>query len=252
MKIIQDETGKKLVQKTSLAITEGGSSSELSYVQGGIVHQGIGVSATKTVATEEKPFVEIEELKGLPNNVAVVLPSNGDRTLPATMTYLRPLWVFKKYPSLAPETPWLDWPRELRATYDLDTMPQELSWGGWDSTEPLEEDAIVLAEERLGRFVQRRAPAAVPNISEEAAPQLPSTAEVTKPSNLLPPAAGDLPRVAPELPTIFSSSPPSGDDARPQDPPPEHPELCALSIRIHEDDLGREGDPFAGLPEDDI
>lgn len=34
MKIIQEACGKKLVQKTSLAITEGGSSSELSYVQG--------------------------------------------------------------------------------------------------------------------------------------------------------------------------------------------------------------------------
>ena len=156
IKIIQEECGKKLVQKTSLAITEGGSASELSYVQGGIVHQGgMGVSATKTVATEEKPFVEIDELKGLPNNVGVVLPSNGDRTLPATMTYLRPLWVFKKYPSLPIESPWLDWPQELRATYDLDTIPQELSWLGWDLTEPIEEDALVPAEQRLGRFVQR-------------------------------------------------------------------------------------------------
>jgi hypothetical protein len=54
MKIIQEECGKKLVQKTSLAITEGGMSSELSYIQGGIVHQGLGLSSTKTVATEEK------------------------------------------------------------------------------------------------------------------------------------------------------------------------------------------------------
>jgi hypothetical protein len=71
MKTIQEECGKKLVQRTSLAITEGGTSSELSYVQGQIVHQGLGISSTKTVATEEKPFVEIDELKQFPNNVAL-------------------------------------------------------------------------------------------------------------------------------------------------------------------------------------
>jgi hypothetical protein len=56
------------------------------------------------VSTEEKPFLEIEELKRLPNNVAVVMPSNGDRTLPATNTYLRPLWVFKKRKDIAIDT----------------------------------------------------------------------------------------------------------------------------------------------------
>ena len=113
-KIIQEECGKKLFQKTSLAVTEGGTASELSYVQGGIVHQGLGISSTKTVATEEKPFIELDQLKQLPNNVAIVLPSNGDRTLPATATFLRPLWVQKKYPHLPVSTPWLDWPAELR------------------------------------------------------------------------------------------------------------------------------------------
>jgi len=116
MKIIQEECGKKVVQKTSLAITEGGTSSELSYVQGGIVHHGIGLSSTKTVATEERPFVEIEDVKQLPNNVAVVLPGNGDRTLPATVTFLRPLWVQEKHPEVEVETPWLDWPAQLRTT----------------------------------------------------------------------------------------------------------------------------------------
>jgi hypothetical protein len=116
MKIIQEECGKKVVQKTSLAITEGGTSSELSYVQGGIVHQGLGLSSTKTVATEERPFVEVEELKQLPNNVAIVLPSNGDRTLPATVTFLRPLWVQEKCPEIEVSTPWLDWPPEARST----------------------------------------------------------------------------------------------------------------------------------------
>jgi hypothetical protein len=43
MKIIQEECGKKLVQKTSLAVTEGGTSSELSYVQGQIVHDVLGL-----------------------------------------------------------------------------------------------------------------------------------------------------------------------------------------------------------------
>src|SRR5664279_3623052 len=42
------------------------TSSELSYVQGQIVHDGLGLSSTKTVNTEEKPFVEIDELKQLP------------------------------------------------------------------------------------------------------------------------------------------------------------------------------------------
>jgi len=116
MKIIQEECGKKVVQKTSLAITEGGTSSELSYVQGGIVHQGLGLSSTKTVATEERPFVEVEDLKQLPNNVAIVLPSNGDRTLPATVTFLRPLWVQEKRPEIEVSTPWLDWPQELRGS----------------------------------------------------------------------------------------------------------------------------------------
>jgi hypothetical protein len=173
IKTIQDECGKKLVQKTSLAITEGGSGSELSYVQGGIIHQGgMGVSATKTVATEERPFVEIDELKGLPNNAAVVLPSNGDRTLPATMTYLRPLWVFSKYPSLPLETPWRDWPQELRATYNLDTIPQELSWTGWPDTEPLDENLMVRAEDRLGRFLHRPLPAPAAASPDPAPPAL--------------------------------------------------------------------------------
>jgi hypothetical protein len=154
MKVIQEECGKKLVQRTSLAITEGGRASELSYLQGGIVHDAVGVSATKTVATEEKPFVEIDELKGLPNNVAIVLPSNGDRTLPATIAYLRPVWVFKKRADLAIETSWLDWPEDLRATYDLNSIPQDVSWRGWGTEEPVDEASLVLISERLGKFVQ--------------------------------------------------------------------------------------------------
>lgn len=157
MKLIQEEIGKKLVQKTTLAVTEGGTASELSYVQGEIVHEGLGISATKTVATEEKPFLELEELKRLPNNVAVVTPSNGDRTLPATLTYLRPLWIFKKRKDLALETSWFDWPADLKATYDLETIPQEATWKGW-GTGPVEEEHTVEATARLGRFIQRPTP----------------------------------------------------------------------------------------------
>jgi predicted phage tail protein len=41
------------------------------------VHQRLGLSRTKTVVPEKRRFVEVEELKQLPNNVAIVLPSNG-------------------------------------------------------------------------------------------------------------------------------------------------------------------------------
>ena len=262
MKIIQEECGKKLVQKTSLAITEGGSSSELSYVQGGIVHQGIGVSATKTVATEEKPFVELDELKALPNNVAVVLASNGDRTLPASMTYLRPLWVFRKHPTLPIETPWLDWPPELRATYDLDSIPQELSWGGWDMTEPLEEDAIVPAEQRLGRFLQRP----LASVTAPGGPVAKPTRadESTKPPNLLPPAAGELPRPSPELQASTAVLPAPAQGSSGQERPVVFPnvsvdeqpiptgELAAITATLGKGEAQRDGDPFDGLPDDDM
>lgn len=150
---IQKECGKKLVQRTSLAVTEGGGTSELSYVEGEMVHRSLGMSSTKTVATEERPFVEVDELKQLPNNVAVVLASNGDRTLPATVAYLRPLWVQKSHPEILVTTPWLDWPVSLRATYDLDSVPQEPSWQGWGMDEPLPEESVVPLEERLGRGI---------------------------------------------------------------------------------------------------
>ncbi|HZL16330.1 MAG TPA: TraM recognition domain-containing protein [Polyangia bacterium] len=262
MKTIQDEAGKKLVQRTSLAITEGGNSSELSYVQGGIVHQGIGVSATKTVATEEKPFIEIEELKALPNNVAVVLASNGDRTLSASITYLRPLWVFRKHPHLPIETPWLDWPEDLRASYDLDNIPQELNWEGWEMTDPLEETAVVAADERLGRFVQRPSRASHPPAPPTAAPVASPADEVTAPPNLLPPVAGELPRPTPAL--VAAPAPAAAADA--PEPKPRRPypsvsvddqpvppgDLAIATARIQAGDVDRDGDPFAGLPDDEL
>ncbi len=261
MKIIQEETGKKLVQKTSLAITEGGNASELSYVQGGIVHQGIGVSATKTVATEEKPFVELDELKGLANNVAVVLASNGDRTLPASITYLRPLWVFRKHPNLPIETPWLDWPEDLRATYDLDTIPQELNWRGWDLPGPLEEDAVVAADAQLGRFVQRRLPpaGAATNLalpSPTAAP-----AAVTSPPNPVPAVVGELSPPALGLvdppPTIALEPTPKAQAPIPSltfDQPAVFASETATAARVAAEalDVERDGSPFHGIPDDEI
>ena len=160
MKTIQEELGKKIVPKTTVSVTEGGNSSSLSYFHGDIVHEGIGVSSMKSVSTEEKPFMEIDELTTLPNNVAVVCPSNGHRTLPVTLCYLRPLFIFedpelaRKYPWLLPETSWLDWPEELRSTYDLHDIPQTISWDGW-KTDAVAAAAVIDREARLGKFVQQ-------------------------------------------------------------------------------------------------
>ena len=236
MKLIQEECGKKLVQKTSLAITEGGQASELSYVQGGIIHEGMGVSATKTVATEEKPFIEIDELKALSNNVAVVLPSNGDRTLPASIAYLRPLWVYKKHPELPVETSWLDWPADLRATYDLDDIPQEPRWPGWGFREPLAEESLVQRSERLGRLVQP-VPAVVPIAQPPSSTDPKPEAAVGAPTLVTEPGVG--------LAGTNARRAPSPDDEqteqRTEDP----------STRADLDDPGREGDPFAGIPDDE-
>lgn len=232
MKVIQEECGKKLVQRTSLAITEGGRASELSYVQGGIVHDAVGVSATKTVATEEKPFIEIDELKGLPNNVAVVLPSNGDRTLPATIGYLRPLWVYRKRPDLPTETSWLDWPAELRATYDLDSIPQQARWRGWEIDGPLDQSAVVPAVDRLGRFVQT-VEGDAPERLAPAVPPASAPAESTAAVLLTPPAI------------------PTGSGEQPE--APCAPQNCAAPTSSLQPTIAtiRAGDPFADMPFDD-
>jgi hypothetical protein len=163
MKSIQDEIGKKLVPKTTVSVTEGGNSSSLSYFSGSIVHHGIGLSSMKSVSTEEKPFLEIEELKALPNNVAIVCPSNGHRTLPATITYLRPLFLFDGTRKLARETSWLDWDESLRSTYDLHNIPQRIVWEGWPAdhggiASPVDSGQVITTEGRLGKFVQAAAP----------------------------------------------------------------------------------------------
>ena len=155
MEIIQKEAGTKDIAKTMLAVTEGGRASDLSYIQGAFVNQGLAMSSTRTVTAEEKPFVEIDELKQLPNNVALGFPSTGEKTLPATYVYLRPLWVFQEHPGLDLETSWLDWPEELRRSYDLDTVPQTFHWSGWGG-EPLEAADLLTQDQHLGAFLQFR------------------------------------------------------------------------------------------------
>jgi tetratricopeptide (TPR) repeat protein len=192
LKHIQEECGKRLVPKTTLAVTEGGAGSALSYVQGEIVHEGgMGFSSTKTIAVEEKPFAENEQLLGLPNNIAIVLPSNGDRTLSASVTFLRPLWIFKQYPELSVSTPWAKWPAKERATYNLDNLPQEMHWEGWKS-ESVPQDEVVPVEARLGRLVQQ--PSAPIEESRQTAEALEALAHLHMRMNQLPKAAEELKR----------------------------------------------------------
>jgi len=117
------------------------------------VNKGLAMSSTRTVTAEEKPFVEIDELKQMPNNVALAFPSTGEKTLPATYVYLRPLWVFREHPKLNLETPWLDWPEELRRTYDLKSIPQAFHWEGWGRG-PLENSEVASLDGYLGGFIQ--------------------------------------------------------------------------------------------------
>lgn len=132
METIEKDVGLKDVAKTQVSITEGGQQSNLSYAMGKVVnHGGLAVSETKTVTIEEKPFFEKEDLRRLPDFVAVVLPSNGEVTLPATMCFLRPTYVFKNNPDLAKETSWHDWPGSLRQRFGLENLPQEVRWKGW-------------------------------------------------------------------------------------------------------------------------
>jgi hypothetical protein len=153
MEIIQKEAGTKDIAKTQLAVTEGGRASDLSYIQGGFVNKGLAMSSTRTVSAEEKPFVEIDELKQLPNNVALAFASTGEKTLSATYLFLRPLWVFRDYPDLDLESPWLDWPEELRQSYDLDSIPQVFRWAGWGRG-PLDGTETRSRDQHLAGFIQ--------------------------------------------------------------------------------------------------
>ena len=154
MEIIQKEAGTKDVAKTQLAVSEGGRASDLSYIQGGFVNKGLAMSSTRTVTAEEKTFVEIDEMRQLPNNVALAFPSTGERTLPATYVYLRPLWVFQKYPDIRLEMSWLDWPDELKKAYDLVSIPQAVHWGGWNM-KFLDADDLAPSVQFSGNFIQK-------------------------------------------------------------------------------------------------
>lgn len=187
------------------------------------------------MATEEKPFIELDQLKQLPNNVAIVLPSNGDRMLPATATFLRPLWIQKKYPHLPVSTPWLDWPAELRTTYDLDSVPQELNWSGWGTSEPIAESAVIPMEGRLGKFIQ----AADVEQVVTGPSHLPSLFQ-PEPSILPPPLSFATPRPQDLQPLSASPHQPIQPDLAPPEDPSE----------AENPDDPRAGDPFAGLPDD--
>jgi len=88
MEIIQKEAGTKDIARTQLAVTEGGRASDLSYVQGDFVNEGLAMSSTRTVTAEERPFVELEELRQMPNYVALAFASTGVRTMPGTYLFL--------------------------------------------------------------------------------------------------------------------------------------------------------------------
>ena len=164
MKIIQEEVGLKDVAKTSVAVTEGGRETHLSYVQGEFINDAGTVSETKTVAVEEKPFFKIEELKQLPDFVAVVLPSTGSNQLPATICYMRPPWVFEKYKNLKKEQSYFDWPPELRRVTTLENLPQEMNWDGF-GVDSITADSVTTHEEQMGAFVQE------PGIEARTAPK---------------------------------------------------------------------------------
>ena len=215
MGIIEKECGKRQVAKTQLQVSEGTNSSQLSYAQAAIVHDGgFNVSSSKTITVEEKPFVEIEHLKRLPNNVAIVLPSDGEQQLPATVAFMRPLYLFrgnKKY-NFPIETPWHKWPSELRAVYDLDIPPELAQWKGWDlGGGALDASMVVSAAEHLGRFVLP-APAsrAAAGGGENSPP--PPSAQAQGPTPGPPPGA------------ISVSPPRSSDRKQPQGPASVHPD----------------------------
>jgi hypothetical protein len=159
-KLISEECSKRMVPRISFSVTEGGAASSVSYAEGGIVHDGLNFSRQKSVAAEEKPFVEPDQLKRLPNNVAIVLPSNGDNALEATVVFLRPSFLFDTGPNGEPpridyRTPWHRWEEKYRGSYDLDNIPQELLWQPPEHwTKPIPEDQVLSAESLLGDFVQ--------------------------------------------------------------------------------------------------
>ncbi len=157
MKLIQEEVGLKDVAETSVAVTEGGRETHLSYVQGDFVNEAGSVSETKTVNVKEKPFFKIEELKQLPDFVSIVLPSTGSSQLPATVCYMRPPWVFEKFQELKKEQSYFDWPHELRRITTLENLPQEVRWDGF-GVDGVSADSLTSSEDQMGAFVHEATP----------------------------------------------------------------------------------------------
>ena len=114
MKRIEKEVGLKDIPKTSVSITEGGQQSKVSYTAGDFVHDRMNVSETKSVQVEEKPYFETEQMKQLPDFVAIVIPSTGSTVLPATIGFMRPAFVYDDHPDISRETSWHDWPKCLK------------------------------------------------------------------------------------------------------------------------------------------
>jgi hypothetical protein len=168
--------------------------------------------------------LHVSVVEGLEPVVGERRAQDGGPTRPT----LRPLWVQKKFPELPVSTPWLDWPAELCTTYDLDTMPQELNWAGWGTSEPLDEGFVVQSDNRLGKFVQ----AADEEHIVSSAPPLPPLSIPAKE----PPEPSSPPPVAPEPQPIL----------------PLPSEQLHQLLAAHAEDLDdpRPGDPFAGFPDD--
>gem|GEM_PF-1811258 len=138
MKKIEKEVGTKDVVKTSVSVSEGGQQSAVNFVSGDIVHEGVGVSETKSTQLEEKPYFETEQLKQLPDFTAVVIASTGQSILPATMCFMRPSYVFSEgfqkhvlKQTLDLETSWHDWPESLKIKYTLENVEQKVNWKGY-------------------------------------------------------------------------------------------------------------------------
>ena len=73
---------------------------------------------------EEKPFFEAEEMKQLPDYVAIIIASAGTRVLPATIGFMGPNWVFRAFPNIKMETSWHDWPDGIKKQQEVETMPK--------------------------------------------------------------------------------------------------------------------------------
>lgn len=215
MERIEKEVGLKDVAKTTVGIVEGGRQSDLNYAFGNVVNEGMAVSESKQVTIEEKPFFEKEDMKRLPDFVAIVLPSTGEVTLPATMCFLRPSWVFQAFPDLTHETSWYDWPEALRKRVGLDNLPQTADWSGW-GTEAVDLDANGTADLYSGGFRGVKVRAVKPRSSSATGgpgkePDEPVLAAVLERAAQHETVLGEGPRKSAPLPQVSEGS--KGEDA---------------------------------------